>query len=244
MIFAGSALMVYNIIRYGRFVKTSGELERQNRNNLLLVIPLVLLIFFLIGYLAIGFSGIANLMVAAILFGGSVFVFLIMTVMYSIIGRTKDTDRVLSMRYEEMRSELHAMAKESLAIFLINLTRDAVEERAGANLSESDLACDSYTELLRSRGARVIDPSYAGPDVSALRRERLLELYQEGQTSVSEVLLIRQANGEAAFAHIEVTLTKMPVSGDIAASLIERPYNEQIVRQHLLENVLNFRKIS
>ncbi len=69
MIFLGSALMVYNIVRYGNFVKRSGELEYQSRGKGLLIVPLLLLVFFLIGYLVVGFSGIADLMVAAILFG-------------------------------------------------------------------------------------------------------------------------------------------------------------------------------
>lgn len=238
MIFSGSILMVYNIYRYGRFVKTSGELERQSRKNILLVIPLVLLVFFLVGYLVIGFSGIANLMIAAILFGGSVFVFLLMTVMYSIVDRTQDTDRVLSLRYEEMKAELNAMAKDSLAIFLVNLTRDEVEERGGANLNESDSACDTYTELLRSRGTRVIDSDPGGPEAGVFRREHLIKLYQEGQTHTSIVRLIRKPDGGASFVHVEATLTKMPVSGDIVAYITERPYNDQIVRQRLVENVL------
>ncbi len=238
MIFSGSILMVYNIYRYGRFVKTSGELERQNRKGLLLVIPLVLLVFFLVGYLVIGFSGIANLMVAAILFGGSVFVFLLMWVMYSIIDRTRDTDRVLSLRYEEMKAELNAMAKDSLAIFLVNLTRDEVEERGGANLNESDYACDSYTELLSSRGKRAIDSDYSGSETGVFQREKLIKLYQEGQTYTSIVRLIRTKEGTASFVHIEATLTKMPVSGDIVACITERPYNDQVVRQRLVDNVL------
>ena len=65
MIFAGSALMIYNIIRYGAFVKNSRELERSRGGGL--IVPLLLLFFFLIGYVAVGISGIANLLMAAIL---------------------------------------------------------------------------------------------------------------------------------------------------------------------------------
>ncbi len=46
MIFAGSALMVYNILRYGLFVRDSQRLEQINRKLGLLVVPLLLLIFF------------------------------------------------------------------------------------------------------------------------------------------------------------------------------------------------------
>ena len=238
LIYIGSALMVYNIIRYGSFVKSSRKLEGQGHKNELLIVPLLLLVFFLIGYLVVAVSGIANLLMAAILFGGSVFVFLQLTVMYSIVNHIRATDRVLSARYEEMRAELGVMTKDSLAVFLVNLTRDEVEDRAGANLSEEDLRCESYAELLRARGARVIDPDYAGPELSRIRREELLRIYGEGQTSISEVLLVRQADGLPTYVQIEVALTKMPVSGDVIAFLTERPYNEQVVNDTLLESVL------
>ena len=238
MIYAGSALMVYNIIRYGGFVKTRGGLERNSRSIGLLIVPLLLLIFFLIGYIAVGVSGIADLMVAAILLGGSIFVFLLLAVMFSIIAHIRETDKVLSLRYEEMKEDLSARTKDSLAVFLVNLTRDEVEERAGSNLYESDYASATYSEMIRARGAQVIDPSYAGADLSILRREELLRRYQEGQTYASETLLIRLRSGEAAFVNVEVTLSKMPVSGDVIALLTERPYNEQVVRDTLLETVL------
>ena len=54
MIFAGSALMVYNILRYGLFVRDSQRLEQINRKLGLLVVPLLLLIFFLVGYIVVG----------------------------------------------------------------------------------------------------------------------------------------------------------------------------------------------
>lgn len=131
MIFAGSGLMVYNIIRYGTFVKNSRSLEQQSIRNGLLITPLLLLIFFLIGYVIVGLSGIANLLIAGILLGGSIFVFILLLVMFSIIRHVRDTDQVLAHRYEEMRAELNAITRDSLAAFLVNLTRDEIEERAG-----------------------------------------------------------------------------------------------------------------
>ena len=139
MIFAGSALMVYNILRYGLFVRDSQRLEQINRKLGLLVVPLLLLIFFLVGYIVVGLSRIADLMIAGILFGGSVFVFLLLMVMFSIIDRLRSTDKVLSTRYEEMQTELHALTKGASAVFLVNLTAD------GKNLTEN--APGYYNEL-------------------------------------------------------------------------------------------------
>ena len=48
MIFAGSALMIYNIVRYGSFVKESLTLENRTRKGGILIVPLLLLVFFLV----------------------------------------------------------------------------------------------------------------------------------------------------------------------------------------------------
>lgn len=49
----------------------------------ILCIPIVLLVFFLLGYIAVGIFGRPYLIVAGILFGGSIFVF----VMYLLLNR-------------------------------------------------------------------------------------------------------------------------------------------------------------
>lgn len=236
MIFAGSALMIYNIIRYGIFVKDSRDLEHSNDAGL--IVPLLLLIFFLIGYVAVGISGIANLLMAAILLGGSIFVFLLLTVMYNIIGHIRDTDQLLSSRYEEMRQELKSIGADTAAAFLVNLTRDEVEDRAGAMPYQDDKGLLSYTELIQTMGERVLDPNTAGPTLARLGREELLNRCAEGQTEVSEVLLVREPDGEPLFLNIEVRLTKMPVSGDTVAFLVGRPYNVNIARRTIIDRVL------
>ncbi len=237
LIYLGSALMIYNIIRYGAFVNDSKKLEQQSLKAGVLTVPLLLLIFFLVGYLVVGFSGIADLLMASILFGGSVFVFLLLTVMYSIISHIRDTDRVLAHRYDEMLAELNAITRDSLAAFLVNLTRDKVEQRAGNYLYDSDYACDAYSELLKVRAQYVLEASYDAGQ-SRFRREELLRLYDEGQTTVSEVLLVRRRDGEAGYVRFEATLSKLPVTGDVVAFLIEQPYNDDMVRQTLLEEVM------
>ncbi len=238
MIFAGSGLMVYNIIRYGTFVKNSRSLEQQSIRNGLLITPLLLLIFFLIGYVIVGLSGIANLLIAGILLGGSIFVFILLLVMFSIIRHVRDTDQVLAHRYEEMRAELNAITRDSLAAFLVNLTRDEIEERAGTYLYDSDYLSDTYSDMLRARAEYVLEADFAGSENSKFKRERLLQLYSEGQTFESEEILVRRKDGEAGYVRFEATLSKMPVSGDIVGFFIERPYNEEVVRRTLLQRVM------
>ena len=234
MIVAGSVLMVYNIYRYARFVKRNDDLERGSRRSGLLIVPLILLIFFLIGYVVVGISGLANLMMAGILLGGSIFVHLLLTVMYDIIGRIRETDEILAARYGEMEEELDAMTRDALTVFRVNLTRDEIETRGGVGLHDSDHDIRSFSQLLESRKQYDIDKDVRG----RFSRENLLQFYQEGRSEVSEVLLSRGSDGTPAYIRLEATLLKKPVSGDVMAFLIEQPYNMQMVRDVLLEDVI------
>ena len=87
MIFLGAALMVYNIwgfISFAAYVR--GRKIFQEKHGILYV-PVALLIMFLLGYIAVGMFGSPDLIVAGILFGGSVFVFIIYKLLNGITQR-------------------------------------------------------------------------------------------------------------------------------------------------------------
>ncbi len=83
MVYAGSALMVYNIYGFIRFVRYVRERGNWDKKSALLNVPVILLCLFLMGYLGVGLFGKPDLLVAGILFGGSIFVF----VMYLLLSR-------------------------------------------------------------------------------------------------------------------------------------------------------------
>ena len=104
MVYLGAALMVYNIygfIRFAHFIKGRRML---NSSNAILYIPILLLVFFLIGYLVIGFFGKPDLIMAGVLFGGSIFVQIMYRLLSSIVRRVIES--------EQQKAELQA-AKES-----------------------------------------------------------------------------------------------------------------------------------
>ena len=118
MIYLGSALMVYNIynyIRFSRNIRRSGDWEKE---TLLLGLPAVLLVLFLIGYLLVGFFGKPDLIVSGILFGGSIFVCIIVYVLRRI------TDRI--MENEQLKAKLLATETTSKAKteFLSNMSHE------------------------------------------------------------------------------------------------------------------------
>ena len=118
MIYAGSALMAYNIYRYicfSRDVRKHGNWYQEQR---LFIIPICLLIMFFIGYLIVGLFGKLDLVIAGILFFGSVFVF----VMLLLIRRT--FDRIQENEQLEVRLSAAEEASKAKTFFLSNMSHD------------------------------------------------------------------------------------------------------------------------
>ena len=92
LIIAGALNMVRNIYRYYRFLKTSQDVLSlgKKRDQFWMNLALILLIFFLIGYLFVGFFSDPDLMMAFILFFGSIFVTIVETVMFRLIDTAKE----------------------------------------------------------------------------------------------------------------------------------------------------------
>ena len=118
MIYAGSALMAYNIYRYvcfSRDVRKHGNWDQEQK---LFNIPIMLLIMFFVGYLTVGIVGKPDLVMAGILFGGSIFVF----VMLLLIRRT--FDRIQENEQLEARLFAAEEASKAKTFFLSNMSHD------------------------------------------------------------------------------------------------------------------------
>ena len=92
LIAAGALNMAGNIVRYHRFLISCEDVlssgKKSDRRWMLLA--QALLIFFLIGYLFVGFFSDPDLMVAFILFFGSIFVTIVETLMIKLIETAKE----------------------------------------------------------------------------------------------------------------------------------------------------------
>lgn len=91
MIIAGALLMVTNIVRYILFMRNSHDVlsSGMRRDRIRKRISLVLLIFFLVGYLVIAIFSKPDLIMAMVLFGGSIFVMLVLDLMYGLLDTAK-----------------------------------------------------------------------------------------------------------------------------------------------------------
>ena len=91
LIIVGALNMVRNIYRYFVFLRSSQDVlsSDSKRDDFWMKLAFILLVFFLIGYLFVGFFSDPDLMMACILFFGSVFVTIVETVMFRLIDTAK-----------------------------------------------------------------------------------------------------------------------------------------------------------
>jgi signal transduction histidine kinase/ActR/RegA family two-component response regulator len=118
MIYAGSALMAYNIYGYicfSRDVRKHGNWDSERK---LFYVPIWLLVMFFVGYLVVDIFGKPDLVMAGILFGGSIFVF----VMLLLIRRT--FDRIRENEELEVRLAAAEEASKAKTFFLSNMSHD------------------------------------------------------------------------------------------------------------------------
>ncbi len=163
MIYAGSALMAYNIYRYicfSRDVRKRGNWDREQK---LLYIPIWLLVMFFIGYLVVGIFGKPDLVMAGILFGGSIFVFVMLVLIRRIFERIQENEQL------EVRLSAAEEASKAKTFFLSNMSHDI---RTPLN------AIIGYTTLANREGVTYEDKSgYIGKIDMAGRQ--LLEIVND-----------------------------------------------------------------
>ena len=155
MVFLGAALMVYNIYGFLRFARSIRSQKAFETNSFILYIPIILLVMFLLGYLVVGIFGKPDVIMAGILFGGSIFVFIMYLLLSGITGRI--------LANEHLEAKLIA-AEES----------DRAKTRFLASISHEMRTPMNVILGLNSAALR-------SPDLPPDTREKLEKLGQSGQ---------------------------------------------------------------
>jgi len=157
MVFCGAALMVYNIYSFIRFALFVRKQKSWKSNNLILYIPIILLVLFFLGYVAVGALGKPDLITAGILFGGSVFVFIIYQLLHNITNQIIENERLeaqlaaaeessrvkttfLSSMSHEMRTPLNViLGQDRIALMDPNVSDDIRDHLNKIGLSAQHL---------------------------------------------------------------------------------------------------------
>lgn len=92
MIFAGAIIMVTNIFRFQKFIRSSqrSATPSEPKERRIEYAAQTLLVLFLCGYILTGVLGYGTLVVALILLGGSIFVALVLTMMFKFVENESD----------------------------------------------------------------------------------------------------------------------------------------------------------
>ncbi len=89
---AGAVLMVINILRYFKFIKSTQDVisSGSKRDKIWIYMALILLEFFLIGYIIIAVFSNPDFMMSQVLFWGSVFVAIVLTMIFQLLQTAKE----------------------------------------------------------------------------------------------------------------------------------------------------------
>ena len=91
LILIGVIVMVSNIVRYFKFMRSSTDVltGRNIRTQFWVQLAFLLLVFFLIGYIGIWAFSAPDLLMASILCGGSIFVAIVITMIEKLMATAK-----------------------------------------------------------------------------------------------------------------------------------------------------------
>ncbi len=238
MVLLGSSLMVYNIISFVRFTHAMRSSKNWNGPNSVLYVPLSLLIFFLFGYLVVGIFGQPDIIVGSILLGGSIFVSIILWVIFQITGSMDESGNRTASLYDDLRKGLDSLSREYAAVFVVNLTKDEIEERMGSGMYASDCDASSYSELIEHRSKHLLSTPTLINGYGVLTREGLLQCHQNGENAVEEIVFCRMDDGQKCFVKLEVRLAVQPDVGDVMAFITEAKSNDALVNDTILNKAL------
>lgn len=139
-IIIGAGNMILNIIRYSRFLKNTTDVisVADHRSKALRQMGLVLLLFFLTGYVLVAVFGKPDYMTAGILLGGSLFVSIVLKLMFNLVdmikARTLEICETLISVIEARDSNLngHSIYVRNLTLLIYEYLPEEMKENMNA----------------------------------------------------------------------------------------------------------------
>ena len=162
LIIIGAAIMVTNVYRLFAFIRSTHDVlsSGSERDKRWMILSLVLVIFFLLGYLYVGIFSNTNLLLAFILFFGSIFVSIVIT----LLNHLMDTARTRSIDIAEV---------------LIGVIDARDPNLNGHSLSVQNLTMTLYRHL----------PSHLRSQINPVSLEYAALMHDVGKLGVPEAIL-------------------------------------------------------
>lgn len=144
LIVVGATIMVYNIFRYANFLRNSQEIfsSSNKTERVIATIGLILLVFFLLGYLYVGFFVPPNMLVALILFFGSIYVTINESIMFNLFdsakGKSEEMTEVLTgiLDAKGVNLEGNSLRVRKLTMLLYDHLPKAMKEEVDRSMLE------------------------------------------------------------------------------------------------------------
>jgi len=178
--FLGSLLMVYNIYCFVKFVRYIQKLKSWNRKSGILYIPVILLVCFLVGYLAVTIFGAPDPVVASILFGGSVFVYTMYRLLSNIVqqileSEQRETELLAAEKSSRMKTKFLASMSHEMRTPMnviigqdeILLKDESIHGQARDRLEKIDISAHHLLDLIND----VLNMNYTDSEESELKHE-------------------------------------------------------------------------
>ena len=163
MIYLGSALMLYNIYGFVRFARSVSSEESWEKGKVILYIPIVLLVSFLLGYIAVAAFGKPDLIMSGILFGGSVFVFVMYRMLFSIAKKmaeqkqleaklmaTEESNRAKTEFLSGISHEMRTPMNIILGLDTLALNNTSLSDETREYLEKIGLSANHLLEIINN----------------------------------------------------------------------------------------------
>ena len=118
LIFAGTLIMAYDVFSYLRFAKQIAASRSWKKEEKIIQMPIILLVLFFFGYIGVGLFAKPNLLIASILFGGSLFVWIMNVLIVDIVKKIRENEQIAS------KLQAAEKASEAKTYFLSNMSHD------------------------------------------------------------------------------------------------------------------------
>ena len=157
---------------------------------------------------------------------------------YTNVSLLKQYEERLRSVYTSLGSSFYQESDNTLALFRVNLSRNAVEEAKGKDLYQTDSVRIPYSDVCLRRAAHYPIEEERERFLRTFDRGRLGVLYLEGRVTASEVLYSQRKNGRFTYVEVTAALTRHPLTSDLIAFITERECNVEKVRELLTRKIL------